>query len=726
MNLETTLSELSELKRQGRWADLIKSADKARDLWGPDPDLLFECGFACAQLNDFTRAHRLMVDALLSRFEENWVPWLAAVYERLGLSLPMWVLANWMSQHHATMNGVQALYERAYAKLAHEMQIRGLSMPPAQKCEYDIEAAQKFNLKLVEHMNAGSPELALQVGKGALLFYPFDPSLLINTSLAFKRLERLHEAGLGYLSAFALDPLGYGCVSNFGNLLLAAGSPHDAMYLLEAGAIVLREDAIVWSNLAISYNALRIAPWEAEIAARQAIKIDPNLATSWSALANALGRQGRMQESLSVGREAARLDPSRENENLFALNFADELSQEEVAHAHFKSAAVHLNPKKLEHNFHVSRKDRLNVGFVSGDLLSHPVAYFIEPVLQRLNQHADVFVYHNRPVSEEDAVTERIKSFNLSWRNVYDLSDENLRKQIIADQIDVLVDLSGHTACHRLNVFAMRSAPVQVTYLGYPNTTGMAEMDYILLHDKTVKPGTEKLYSEKIYSFKDASAVYLPLIRRPEMRSSDKYAVNDTPAMTNGYVTFGTLNNVAKINSEVVSVWSEILKAAPSAKLLVESPGLHQREFAREFRSRFSDLGVEADRLLLFNRDPAFQYLRYHQVDIALDPFPYGGGTTSCDTLWMGVPLVTFYSEKLMSRTGYSLLHSIGRPEIAHDNLEGYKSCAIELSADVVALDKLRKSLRKEFEASPLMDYEGFTQRLAQAFAEMWLAAARR
>ena len=360
------------------------------------------------------------------------------------------------------------------------------------------------------------------------------------------------------------------------------------------------------------------------------------------------------------------------------------------------------------------------MGFISGDLLGHPVAYFMEPIFEHLPKFCDVFVYHNRPAPEEDVVSETIKAYPLKWRNIAELSDEVAHKLLLEDEIDVLVDLSGHTAYHRLPVFAMRAAPVQVSYMGYPNTTALKTMDYYLCHETVVTDKLPLLFSEDLYIFSRTACVYRPLVKNKSLISDPKYKVCQTPALKNGFVTFGTLNNIAKISDDVISVWSEILKTVTTSKIFVESPGFHQRDFVRDFTKRFERFGISKDRVILRNRDPNLQYIRYNEFDIALDPFPFGGGTTTCDALWMGMPLVTLYGDTLMSRSGLSALTILGRPEWACGTTEEYVRCAANLASDIPALNELRLGLRGEMERSPFMDYEGFAEDLAGAFGKMW------
>lgn len=715
-------AELDRLLLGEDWQGIVDRVEVLRDDYGAAPELLFRSGYASARLENFVRAQRLMADALLAEFNAEWLPWLAAVYDKLNWSLPMWALAHWLMVNEPERNGVSALYSRATRKISGELEVRNIPVPPSPVPPIDEPMAHRYNVRMVELLQGGDGEGAIAVGEAARLFYPNYLPLLVNLSIAYKRLNKNEQSARICLYSLAIDPLGGGVISNFGSTLLAAAAAYDACRLLEAGAILFRDDASIWCNLAVAYNNMQVAPWEGEAAARRAIAIDQKLAAAWSALAGALCKQGRMDESLEAARIVGELDPLRKNESLFNLNYSNKLTPAEVSAAHFEAAELRFGRFYGEQNFSndLVPNRRLRVGFVSGDLVGHPVSYFVEPIFEHLPKFCDVFVYHNRPANGEDQVSEMIQSYDLRWRNVAQLSDTDLHSLILSDRIDVLVDLSGHTAYHRLPVFAMRAAPIQVEYMGYPNTTGLKTMDYYLCHQSAVVDSMPQLYSEKLYTFSRTSAVYRPLVKNKTMILNKKYQVSETPALRNGYVTFGTLNNISKVSDHVIAVWADILHSVENSKIFIEAPGLHQRDFIRDFTSRFEKFGIAKSRVILRNRETKLQYVRWNEIDIALDPFPYGGGTTTCDALWMGMPLVTLYGDTLMSRAGLSALTILGRPEWACSTIDEYIACATRLAADVDKLNQIRLGLRAEMERSPMMDYEGFAADLSDAFRWMW------
>ena len=292
------------------------------------------------------------------------------------------------------------------------------------------------------------------------------------------------------------------------------------------------------------------------------------------------------------------------------------------------------------------------------------------------------------------------------------MSDDRLAEKIRADGIDILVDLAGHTAHNRLLVFARKPAPVQVTYLGYVNTTGLSAMDYRLTHNDTDPPDNDAYYSEALYRFPgNLWWCYQPRPGMPE--------VSQSPAIANGFVTFGSTNNFAKLTPEMISVWVDIMHALPDSRLIIV--GVPQGVAQQTIGERFVAHGIDLNRLSIYGRLPFVEFWElHHQIDIALDHFPYNGGTTTCDALWLGVPVVALTGQAFVSRMGYALLKNIGLPELAAKNRQEYVSIAIKLASDLERLKRLRAGMRSRLSASPLRDEVGFTRNLETAYRDMW------
>jgi predicted O-linked N-acetylglucosamine transferase (SPINDLY family) len=357
----------------------------------------------------------------------------------------------------------------------------------------------------------------------------------------------------------------------------------------------------------------------------------------------------------------------------------------------------------------VARK--LRIGFVSGDFFEHAVNHFFEPVIKNFDaERFETFAYSN--TIKEDAVTERLKPLFTHWRSILGISDDAAADLIEADQIDILVDLSGHTAGNRLLVFARKPAPIQVSWIGYPGTTGMAAIDYRLTDHVTEPEGlTEHLNTEILWRLPRMAACYQPsALTIPVM--------NHPPSDDNGYVTFGCINRFAKVTDSVLAVWAQILARVPTARLLLEVGDIENPEFRAETEARFERLGLPLDRVILEPRRAA--YMLFHRMDVALDPFPFNGVTTSMDTLWMGVPFVALAGTHLISRLGSAILTTAGLPELVAQTPDEYVEVAARLARDADWLRTVRHDLRDRLTRSPLMDHKGLADEVGVAFRGMW------
>lgn len=358
---------------------------------------------------------------------------------------------------------------------------------------------------------------------------------------------------------------------------------------------------------------------------------------------------------------------------------------------------------------------QLRIGLVSGDFRNHAVGHFIDGVIQSLkkNKSTEVSVYAYSNSFYFDEVSERISSNCSEWKEVFGFSDEQLATTIYDDAVDILVDLSGHTSGNRLPVFAWKPAPIQVSWLGYWATTGVAEIDW-LVADSLVLPDTETpYYTEKIW--------YLPETRFCFTDPNLPVKINELPAKKNGYVTFGCFNRLEKITDEVVAVWSDILNQVAGSRIYLKSIQLNEpTSYARIVR-HFSKYGVDSSKFILEGFSDRQEYLSaYQKVDFALDPFPFTGGTTTVEGLWMGVPVLTLAGKSMLSRQGVGLLTNAGLTEWIAQDTKDYVMRAIAFASDLEGLASLRCSLRQQVLASPIFDSDRFADHLESAFRGMW------
>ena len=344
---------------------------------------------------------------------------------------------------------------------------------------------------------------------------------------------------------------------------------------------------------------------------------------------------------------------------------------------------------------------RLRVGLVSADLRAHPVGWFLKSVLPRLRPHLSLVAFANQ--YQHDPVTQELQASVERWICIAGYSDEQVLQIIRSQQVDVLIDLSGHTAGHRLGVFARRAAPVQLSWLGYFATTGLAQMDHILLDSEHAPAGCHDLFSERVAWIEPIRMCFSPPAYAP--------AVQPPPCLDNGIVTFGSFNNTGKITQTTLDVWAAVLRAVPDSRLHLKWKNLIEPALKKELRQQFSQRGVSPSRLILFGASSHQAMLEeYGDIDIALDTFPFSGGTTTCEALWMGVPVVTLRGDRPVARQSAAMLRAIGLAELAADTPEQLADLCAGLAADRQRLSTLRQQMRSRMQASALFDAEQFAQ----------------
>ena len=356
--------------------------------------------------------------------------------------------------------------------------------------------------------------------------------------------------------------------------------------------------------------------------------------------------------------------------------------------------------------------DKLRIGYISGDFNKHSVAYFFEPLLQHHNANAvETFCYYNYHVI--DAATKRLMSFSNYWHSIFGVSDTDVVNLIKNDNIDILVDLSGHTDKNRLLVFAQKPAPIQVTWLGYPNTTGLSAIDYRLT-DIIADPigEADDLHSETLLRLPNGFQCY----------KGDQTVIADVnlPQKSNGYITFGSFNNLSKVTPEVIQVWSKILHAIPTSRLILKNSMLNHGK--KQLLELFKQEGIAEDRIKLHETLASMEeHLKlYSAIDIGLDPFPFNGATTTCEALWMGVPVITLLGDRHVGRVGASILTNVGLTDFIAQDIDGYVELAIKMASNIEYLQDIRQGLRKKMESSPLCNGKSFACDIENAYQDMW------
>jgi predicted O-linked N-acetylglucosamine transferase (SPINDLY family) len=488
---------------------------------------------------------------------------------------------------------------------------------------------------------------------------------------------------------------------------------------LERAAALRNNDAALLNNLG---NALREAgrAGEALTAFRRAVAINPAIGAVHCNLAGTLLALGQVDQALLsfVNHLSGNPGDAEAYSNLlFTMHYSDQLAAQQIALAHRRFSEQIEKPLQGARAPHANLPDpgrRLRVGYVSSDLREHSVAYFIEAVLTHHDRsRVELFAYANH--SGDDAVTARLQPLFGHWRSILHVSDIEAEQMVRADGIDLLIDLNGHTGGNRLPLFARKPAPVQLTWLGYPNTTGLDAMDYRLTDAWADPPGmTEALHSEALWRLPDCFVCYRPPDGAP--------GVAKRPLDPAQPIRFGSMNNHAKISPGTVVAWSRILAAVPASVLVLKLRGQHDATIRDGLLARFRQQGIAPERLVVLDRVAGARdhLARYHDSDIALDTFPYAGTTTTCDALWMGVPVVTLAGPAHVSRVGVSLLNAVGLGELVASSVDEYVDVATRLALNLPRLQVMRAGLRPRMAASSLTDGAWFTRQFEAALRAMW------
>lgn len=546
-----------------------------------------------------------------------------------------------------------------------------------------------------------------------------------NRGKALIRLNKTNDSIAAMEAAIRHDPELSDAYHDLGVTLHNKGNEERALLLLNRALELSPEDPDVYYNLGNVLNSLGRFK-DAAQSYRNALKFKPGFASAQMNLGGAYMALGLADEAVTHYERALVLDhelAETHSNALLALQYASTYTPAEIFEKHREFGRRHASAlfKTIQPHHNEANPDRrLKVGILSPDFRNHSVAYFVEPLLAHFD-HGQFEVYGYYSYEEEDDITQRFKAYCSHWVNIFEMTDDEAAEQIRQDGIDILVDVAGHTGNNRLLVFARKPAPIQVTWLGHPNTTGLETIDYRITDSFAEPVGmTEHLNTETLWRLPEVFCCYTPCAAKPERRNEENLVVRPPPLLRNGYVTFGCFNNISKVSPPVVALWSRLLKAIPSSKLMLEAHRLEMPDLQGELLGRFGSHGIGPERLILKGRYPAQQYVLYHEVDVALDPFPCVGGTTTFDALWMGVPVVTLAGKTFVSRMGVSLLSNLGLTELVAETEETYIEIAQHLVSDPDGLNALRLGLRERMERSPLMDAPRFVRNMEAAFRGMW------
>jgi tetratricopeptide (TPR) repeat protein len=520
------------------------------------------------------------------------------------------------------------------------------------------------------------------------------------------------EAAAAYANVILAGRSDYHVHYNYGTVLMNCDHYEGARDQLIASLLYFPKSIEALNNLSAAYFKLG-NPCAAEETCRTILAHQPDFHLAWSNLGLSLASQGRVPDAIEAFQRALELVPNdrvaREglllNLNYIATNGLDLVDVHRLLCADLPS----LSPKKP---LPATSGRRIRIGYVSSDFKSHPVSFFMAGIVLTHDRDAfEIFCYSS--THAPDGRTEDFRRLAEHFVDLANCSDAEGAIRIEADQIDILVDLGGHTSGNRLGIFALRPAPVQVSYLGYPATTGCAFIDYRVVDILTDPAGSEAYSTERLARVPAPFLCYYPHTTYPES--------GPLPALTNGHITFGSFNHSPKISADTLDLWSCVLKEVPDSRMFIKARAFSEAAVCERFREQFAIRGIEPSRLIFSGLLEAAQdhLATYGRVDIALDTFPYNGTTTTCEALWMGVPVISLVGDLHAARVGFTLLNAVGLGGLATTSGDNYVALAAALSKDKGHLTHLRGHLQQVIANSPLCDRFRLTKGLEDTYRKM-------
>jgi protein O-GlcNAc transferase len=696
-----------------RWDDAERSLRQAIMLDSGHAAALDNLGIALAQLGKREEA----VDCFQKSAQAN--PQNAAAFENLGITLAK--LARFDEAAASFQRAIELDPRRAecYLQLAdvRTKQARYAAAEAVYRQALDVQHDSAIALAQLGNVvkAQGRREEAIEYYQRSLQLVPQQPMTLNNLGVAQLEQGRLELAVVALESAIRLKP-DYGwAYSNLSNASRARGQISAAIAQARR-ALELQPASAEAQNSLGAAQLLERSLDAAAAAFQQAIALKPAYGAAWVNLGNTRAAQGNLAEALDCYRRAMQIDPHDPlpHSNLvYMLHYDPACDAHGLTTEHQRWQARHAAPLKPPVLEYANARDpdrKLKIGYVSPHFCDHCQAFFLAPLLAH-HDREQFEIHCYAEVVRPDAITDQLRSHADGWHPTPGKSDAQVAESIQADGIDILVDLSLHMERNRLLVFARKPAPIQVTWLGYPSTTGLDTIDYRLTDPFLDPPGmNDQWYSEESIRLPDTFWCYDPLTSEPE--------VNALPALSSSQFTFGCLNNFCKVNDRVLEQWARVLLAVPCSRLMIAChPGAHRHHPLEVFQAA----GVEPQRIDFVPFSKRKPYLeRYHHIDLALDTFPYNSHTTSLDALWMGVPTVTLMGTTPVARAGWSQLSNLGLTEFAATSADDFVKIAAHFAGHLPELNLIRSSLRSRMQQSPLMDGTRFARQIGTAYRTMW------
>ncbi|XP_071908460.1 probable UDP-N-acetylglucosamine--peptide N-acetylglucosaminyltransferase SPINDLY [Coffea arabica] len=557
--------------------------------------------------------------------------------------------------------------------------------------------------------------------KKALYYNWHYADAMYNLGVAYGEMLKFDMAIVFYELAFHFNPHCAEACNNLGVIYKDRDNLDKAVECYQMALSIKPNFSQSLNNLGVVYTVQGKMDAAANMI-EKAIVANPTYAEAYNNLGVLYRDAGSIFMAIDAYERCLKIDPDSRNagqNRLLAMNYINEGTDDKLyeAHREWGSRFMRLYPQYTSWDNPKDPERTLTIGYVSPDYFTHSVSYFIEaPLVYHDYENYKVVVYS--AVVKADAKTIRFRDRVLKkggiWRDIYGVDEKKVANMVREDKVDILVELTGHTANNKLGMMACRPAPVQVTWIGYPNTTGLPTIDYRISDPLADSPDTKQKHVEELVRLPACFLCYTP--------SPEAGPVSPTPALSNGFVTFGSFNNLAKITPKVLQVWARILRAVPNSRLIIKCKPFCCDSVRQRFLSTLEQLGLDSTRvdllpLILLNHD---HMQAYSLMDISLDTFPYAGTTTTCESLYMGVPCVTMGGSVHAHNVGVSLLNTVGLPNLVAKNEDEYVQQAVQLATDVTALSNLRIGLRDLMSKSPLCDGPKFTQGLEAAYRNMW------
>ncbi len=590
---------------------------------------------------------------------------------------------------------------------------KGLSIDP--------EKFQILSLLSILYHQIDQSDKGVVLAEKAVKLNPQFREAWINLGINYYRLARFDEARKAYEMAIKLDPEPAEPYNNIGAIYMMRGLYAKAFPWFRKALEHNKKYPEAHNNIATCYRQAD-QYGNALIHYKKSLEYKKDFVDALCNLANIQRLMGLLDEAKETYEHVIKIAPEMIDNHcnyLMALHYMDELSRQYIydrMRDWEKMYCTNLNIKSrwnFENNRDPDRK--LRVGLVSGSFRRHPVGYMILPALENMDpEKVEWYGYSSVGDNKADDFTDRIREKCTSWKSLMGLTFEQMAELAREDQVDILIDLSGHSENSPLIAFAHRGAPVQVEWVGgLFDTSGIEEMDWIIGDDIEIPEGDEEWYTEKVYRMPDNYICYEPPEYAPE--------VGQLPALENGFVTFGNFNNLAKTTKTSVRIWARIMNTIPGSKLFLKTKGLGEDIVQKNIRDLFAEHGIEENRLIFAGGSKHEEHMQvFNQVDICLDPYPYTGGLTTCESLYMGVPVVTLPGPTFAGRHAATHLNTVGLDEWIVDSEDAYVRKVAELASDTKKLSQIRQGLREKVKSSPLIDGKRFAVNLEKAFRHMW------